>query len=57
MFDAVDHPMLVQGPRGEWIEVHCDRLTKVAGIGPEGWAAAADVILAAQSQEEPPSRS
>lgn len=46
MLRAVRLPMLVQRPDGSWIDVGVGSVRRIVGVGPEGWAAAAAVILA-----------
>lgn len=46
MLAAVDVPLLVQRPDGTWADIDLDRHTRIDGIGPTGWALAADRILA-----------
>lgn len=45
MLAAVDVPMLVRRPDGTWADIDVD-CTHVDGVGPAGWAEAADSILA-----------
>ncbi|MCD6567640.1 MAG: mannosyl-3-phosphoglycerate phosphatase [Dehalococcoidia bacterium] len=40
MLSAVDVPMLVQKAGGSWENINLDRLQKIQGIGPAGWARA-----------------
>lgn len=47
MLAAADVAMLVQRPDGTWDDLDVDGLVRVDGIGPAGWARAADSILAA----------
>jgi mannosyl-3-phosphoglycerate phosphatase len=47
MLAAVDVPLLVQLPDGTWADIDLDRHLRIDGIGPAGWALAADQILAA----------
>lgn len=44
MLAAVDTPMLVQRPGGEWAEVAVDALVRLPGVGPDGWVLAAGII-------------
>lgn len=46
MLAAVDVPLLVQRPDGAWADIDLDRYERIDGIGPAGWALAADRILA-----------
>lgn len=46
MLAATDIAMLVQGPDGSWADLDVADLTHIDGIGPAGWARAADTILA-----------
>jgi mannosyl-3-phosphoglycerate phosphatase len=45
MLAAVDVPLLVQRPGGTWADIALDRYRRVEGVGPIGWARAADEIL------------
>jgi mannosyl-3-phosphoglycerate phosphatase family protein len=47
MLAAADVALLVQRPDGTWADLDVDGLVRVDGIGPAGWARAADAILAA----------
>jgi mannosyl-3-phosphoglycerate phosphatase len=47
MLLAVDIPVLVQGPGGDWEEMGIPHLRRVEGIGPEGWARAVEEIIQA----------
>lgn len=47
MLAAADVAMLVQRPGGTWDDVDVPHLTRIEGVGPVGWAEAADGILAA----------
>lgn len=49
MLAAVDIAMLVQRPDGSWADLDVENLTRVDGVGPTGWASAADSILATVS--------
>jgi mannosyl-3-phosphoglycerate phosphatase len=46
MLAAADVAMLVQRPDGTWADPDVENLTLIEGIGPVGWARAADAILA-----------
>ena len=46
MLAAADVALLVQRPDGTWDDLGVDDVTRVDGIGPDGWARAADSILA-----------
>lgn len=41
---AVDNPMLVRGHDGRWADIDLPNLTRLDGIGPDGWAQAAPLI-------------
>ncbi len=43
---AVEHPFLVRRPDGTWTDLVVPRLRRLAGIGPAGFAEAAELILA-----------
>jgi mannosyl-3-phosphoglycerate phosphatase len=45
MLSAVDIPVLVQKPGGIWEDMDIPHLRRMEGIGPEGWARAADEII------------
>jgi mannosyl-3-phosphoglycerate phosphatase len=45
MLSAVDIPVLVQKPGGTWEEIDVPRLHRVEGVGPEGWARAAEEFI------------
>jgi predicted mannosyl-3-phosphoglycerate phosphatase (HAD superfamily) len=45
MLNVVDFPYLVQKPDKSWADIHLNKLTKVAAIGPEGWNIMAEEIL------------
>lgn len=47
MFKAVNDPYIVQRPDGQWTDLKDDSIKKVSGVGPEGWALAAEIILSA----------
>ena len=47
MLAAVDVAMLVQRPDGSWADLDLDTLTRLEGIGPQGWCIGADSVLAA----------
>ena len=44
MLLAVDIPVLVQKPEGVWEEMDIPNLSRVEGVGPEGWARAVEEI-------------
>jgi mannosyl-3-phosphoglycerate phosphatase len=46
MLAAVDVPMLVQRPGGEWADLDLGGLIRLRGIGPEGWVLGAHRVLA-----------
>jgi predicted mannosyl-3-phosphoglycerate phosphatase (HAD superfamily) len=48
MLAAVDVPFLVQRPDGSWADLAVDGLERLPGIGPIGWCAGADRVLAAR---------
>ena len=43
---AVDEPMLVRGHDGAWAPLEVTGLTRLDGVGPEGWVLAAESVLA-----------
>jgi mannosyl-3-phosphoglycerate phosphatase len=45
MLAAADVALLVQRPDGSWADLDVDGVVRVDGIGPIGWARAADAIL------------
>ncbi len=45
MLSVVDVPMLVQKADGIWEDIEIDRLQKVQGVGPAGWARAIKEIV------------
>lgn len=46
MFRAVDRAFLVQKPGGQWGSLpHLPNLTRIEGVGPEGWVKAIDSLL------------
>jgi mannosyl-3-phosphoglycerate phosphatase len=45
MLSVVDIPVLVQKPGRTWEDVDIPHLNRVEGIGPEGWARAAEKII------------
>jgi mannosyl-3-phosphoglycerate phosphatase len=45
MLAAADVALLVQRPDGSWADLDVDGIVRVEGIGPIGWARAADAIL------------
>lgn len=45
MLDSVDHPYLVQTPRGDWNKMDVDNLKRISAIGPEGWVLAVQDAL------------
>jgi len=47
MLLAVDIPVLVQKPEGDWEEMDIPNLRRAEGIGPEGWARAVEEIIQA----------
>lgn len=50
MLDSVDHPYLVQTPRGDWNEMDVDNLKRISAIGPEGWVLAVQDALGLASE-------
>jgi hypothetical protein len=46
MLEVVDFPYLVQKPDKSWTNVHLNKLTKIAAVGPEGWNMIAQEVLA-----------
>mgnify|MGYP003575666905 FL=1 len=44
MFEVADFPMLVKNQKGEWINTNVKNITKLDGIGPEGWYRALELI-------------
>lgn len=49
MLEAADHPYLVKRPDGSWADVDTTNLTRIDGIGPVGWSAVIDALLAARA--------
>ncbi|HIE21505.1 MAG TPA: mannosyl-3-phosphoglycerate phosphatase [Acidimicrobiia bacterium] len=45
MLEAVEVPMLVQRPDGEWADVPVDGLVRLEGVGPEGWVLGAKRLI------------
>ena len=50
MLNSVDHPYLVQTPRGDWNEMDVDNLRRISAIGPEGWVLAVQDALGFASE-------
>jgi len=45
MLERMDHPLLVQKYDGSWSNIRVNRIIKVPGIGPKGWALAYNDIF------------
>jgi mannosyl-3-phosphoglycerate phosphatase family protein len=45
MLELMDHPLLVQKYDGSWSNIRVNRIIKVPGIGPKGWALAYNDIF------------
>lgn len=45
MLEHMDHPLLVQKYDGSWSNIRVNRIIKVPGIGPKGWALAYNDIF------------
>jgi mannosyl-3-phosphoglycerate synthase len=45
MLELMDHPLLVQKYDGSWSNIRVNRMIKVPGIGPKGWALAYNDIF------------
>ena len=50
MLDSVDHPYLVQTPKGDWNEMGVDNLKRISAIGPDGWVLAVQDALGLASK-------
>ena len=50
MLDSVDHPYLVQTPKGDWNEMGVDNLKRISAIGPDGWVLAVKDALGLASK-------
>ncbi len=45
LLSAVDIPILVQKPEGQWEEMDLPMLQRVEGIGPVGWRRAVEELI------------
>lgn len=44
MLESVDHPILVQRQDGSWSNIKGNKILRIPGIGPQGWAIAYDIF-------------